>query len=62
LRECMLYGVGLKVAYSGTVLYHHATAGVPSMWLPFAYADLLFIVAFMAAWCATGSRASSSDG
>ena len=53
LRECMWYGVGLKVAYAGTVLYHHATTGVPSMWLPFAYIDLLFIVLFIAAWSKT---------
>ena len=55
LRECMLYGVGLKIAYSGTVFYHHASGGVPAMWLPFAYVDCLFVVAFMAAWRATKS-------
>lgn len=53
-RDWICYGIGLKLSYAGVVLYHQATAGVPSMWLPFAYADLLFLVGFVAAWRALG--------
>ena len=58
LRELMWYGIGLKVAYAGTVFYHHLTTGIPSMWLPFAYVDLVFLVAFIAAWKATKPSAT----
>ncbi len=49
-REFMLYGAGLKAAYAGTVLFYHQASGVPGMWLPFAYADLVFLVLFLIAW------------
>ncbi len=56
-RELMWYGVGLKAAYAGVVLYHQATGGVPSMWLPFAYIDVVFIVAFVWAWKSVEDKA-----
>lgn len=49
-RFVMLYGVGLKAAYSGLVFYYLVTAGVPGMWVPWAWADLLFLVLFLWAW------------
>lgn len=52
-RELMLYGCGLKIAYCGTVFWHQAIAGVPSMWVPWAWADLAFLVLFIIAWRVT---------
>lgn len=49
-RMLIPYGVGLKVAYCGTVFWHHLTEGVPAMWIPFAYADLIFLALFLIAW------------
>ena len=66
-RALIPYGVGLKLAYCGTVFYHQLTHGVPGMWIPWAWADLVFLVLFLAAWSATGKglqrieRSSSSQ-
>jgi hypothetical protein len=50
-RELILYGVALKVAYSGLTFWHHAFGGgVPFMWLPWAWADGAFLVLFLIAW------------
>ncbi len=49
-RELILYGVGLKLAYSGVVFYHYFTAGLPFMWIPFAILDILFLVIFLVCW------------
>ncbi len=54
-RELILYGVGLKVAYSGTAFWYQITQGIPFMWIPWAWADLVFLVLFLAAWKSTGS-------
>jgi hypothetical protein len=53
-REWMLYGIGLKLAYAGTVFTHQVGGGIPAMWLPFAWADVAFAALFAAAWAATG--------
>ena len=46
----ILYGIGLKASYSGVVFWYQLHGGLPSLWLPFAWADLLFLVLFAAAW------------
>jgi hypothetical protein len=52
-REWMPYGMGLKVAYSGTVFAYAVTEGIPFMWIPWAWADLAFLVLFFLSWRAT---------
>lgn len=49
-RELILYGVALKIAYSGVTFWHQAFGGVPFMWLPWAWADSVFLVLFLLAW------------
>lgn len=49
-RHLIPYGMGLKVAYCGTVFWHQLTHGIPRMWLPWAWADLVFLVLFAVAW------------
>jgi hypothetical protein len=53
LRELMLYGAALKASYSGVVFYHHILGSIPQIWVPFAYADLAFLVLFLLAWMQT---------
>jgi hypothetical protein len=54
-RELMLYGCGLKLAYCGTVFWYQIRFGIPGMWIPWAWADLAFLILFAAAWVRTAS-------
>jgi len=49
-RDLRPYGIGLKVAYCGVVFYHKLTTGIPDMWMPFAWLDLVFMILFFLAW------------
>ncbi len=49
-RELIWYGIGLKAAYSGCVFFYEASEGIPSMWIPWAWADLAFLILFLLAW------------
>lgn len=48
-RELIAYGMGLKVAYSGLVFWYQLTAGVPFMWIPWAWIDVVFLILFVVA-------------
>jgi hypothetical protein len=56
-RSMMPYGMALKAAYCGTVFYYQITWGVPFMWIPFAWADLAFLILFIFAYRGTATRA-----
>lgn len=49
-RHLIPYGIGLKVSYCIVVFYHWLTAGIPVMWIPFAWLDLAFLILFIQAW------------
>ncbi len=49
-REWILYGMGLKFSYFGVVFWHALHGGVPLLWIPWAWADLVFFLLFLAAW------------
>jgi hypothetical protein len=49
-RHLIPYGIGLKASYCGTAFYYQRTEGIPEMWIPWAWADLAFLVAFVIAW------------
>ena len=49
-REMILYGMGLKASYCAVVFWYQLHGGVPSLWLPFAWADVVFLVLFFLAW------------
>lgn len=55
-RGLMLYGVGLKAAYSGVAFWYQLTGGVPSMWIPWAWCDLIFLLLFLLAWSNVGRQ------
>ena len=59
-RELMPYGIGLKLAYTGVTFFHYFTGSMPSMWMPFAWADLVFLVLFVVAWKKTGAAATTA--
>lgn len=59
-RFIMLYGVALKTGYSGIVFYYMATVGVPAMWVPWAWVDLVFLVLFLVSWNFTGKLATEA--
>ncbi len=59
-RFIMLYGVALKAGYSGLVFYYMLTTGIPAMWVPWAWADLVFLVLFLLSWNYTGRLAGAA--
>lgn len=61
-RSWIWFGVALKGSYAGVVLTHQFTDGVPSMWLPFAFADLGFLVLFVVAWVTIGGLLPENHG
>jgi hypothetical protein len=56
-RNLIPYGMLLKVSYCGTICYHWFTAGVPAIWKPFVFFDLIFLVLFAWAYHSLGKRA-----
>ena len=60
-RELILYGVGLKAAYSGTAFWYQLGGGIPSMWIPWAWVDIGFMVLFLLAWNTLRARASAES-
>ena len=55
-RELILYGCGLKVAYCSLAFWYMFTTSIPSMWIPWAYSDLVFLVLFILSYRSIGSR------
>jgi hypothetical protein len=55
-RNLIPYGILLKLCYSGTVLYHWLNGGVPGMWKPWVFADLVFLALFLWAYAAIPRR------
>ena len=49
-RDMIPLGMGLKVAYAGTVFYYLFNGGLPQMWIPFAWADTAFLLLFVISW------------
>lgn len=56
-RKLIPYGMLLKVSYCGVVGYHWFTAGIPNMWKPFVFFDIVFLVLFSWAYLSLGKMA-----
>ena len=54
-RDLIPYGMGLKIAYCAITLAYWFSSGIPSMWKPFAIADLVMLVLFGWAYAALGA-------
>ena len=52
-RDIITLGVLMKLAFSGVVLSYAFRNAIPAMWVPFAWIDLAFMLAFIAALNAT---------
>lgn len=59
-RDLIPYGIALKVGYSGLVFYYMLTTGIPGMWVPWAWIDLVFLVLFVMAWRTTGASSQQA--
>lgn len=57
-RNLIPYGMGLKTAYCALVFYYWFTIQIPTMWKPFAVADLVFLVLFLLAYVQLGKKDS----
>ncbi len=55
-RELILYGCGLKISYCVITFWYEVTTGVSSMWIPFAWADLVFLLFFVLIWRSLGRQ------
>jgi hypothetical protein len=55
--ELIHYGMGLKAAYCGVVFWFDLIGSVPGLWIPFAWADLVFFVLFFFAWRSLARKA-----
>ena len=55
-RNLIPYGILLKVSYCGVVFAYWFSTGIPTMWKPFAIADLVFMALFGWAYLALPSR------
>jgi len=55
-REYILFGCGLKISYCSLALVYGITSGIPPMWIPWAWADLAFLVLFVVSWKALGTE------
>ena len=61
-RDIIKLGILLKLSYAGIVLAYSFRHEIPTMWVPFAYADLLFMIAFLAALRALAAGRASAAG
>lgn len=59
-RSLMPYGMALKASYAGLAFWYQLTIGVPSMWMPWAWIDLLFLIAFFLAWRSVAASPEAS--
>jgi hypothetical protein len=58
-RDLIAYGIALKASYSGLVFWYQFHGGVPKLWIPWAWADLVFLLLFFLAWRQVGPRTAS---
>ncbi|MFP5237279.1 MAG: hypothetical protein ACLGSD_15380 [Acidobacteriota bacterium] len=56
-RDVLLYGAGLKISYCAVVFWYEFRHAIPSIWIPFAWLDLAFLLLFLLAWRATAGAA-----
>lgn len=56
-RDVLLYGAGLKISYCAVVFWYQFRHAMPSIWIPFAWLDMAFLILFLVAWRATARSA-----
>jgi hypothetical protein len=58
-RELILYGCGLKISYCSTVFWYATMSEISFIWIPWAWADILFLVLFVLVWKKLGSESQT---
>jgi len=61
-REYIRYGCGLKVWYCVMAFGYEITEGIPSMWIPWAWFDLVFLLLFILTWRSLTKQAHMAEG
>jgi hypothetical protein len=61
-RSMIIYGILLKLSYSGLVLWYWSTSGISGLWKPFAVIDLVTAALFAWVYAALGSRSAPAAG
>ena len=59
-RDLIPFGIGLKFSYCLVVFFHWTTGVIPTMWVPFAWLDLIFLILFFQAWRKLGTVTRSA--
>ena len=54
-REMIVYGILMKLSYSGLVLWYWFNTGIPGLWKPFAVIDLVMAALFGWVYALLGS-------
>lgn len=55
--DVLLYGAALKLSYFSMVFWYEMRGGLPVLWIPLAWADVVFFVLFLAGWRAVSKTA-----
>jgi hypothetical protein len=59
-KRLIVYGILLKLSYCGLAFYYWFTAGIPTLWKPFAVIDLVTAALFGWAYVALGKPGPDS--
>lgn len=57
-RQLIIYGVLLKLSYSGLTFWYWLTTDVPSFWKPFAVIDFMMLVLFVWTYAALAPKSA----
>jgi hypothetical protein len=60
-RGMIIYGVLLKVAYCSVTTYHWITEGIPVIWKPFVWIDLVMGILFVIAYQTLGGLSKEAS-
>jgi hypothetical protein len=61
-RSMIIYGILLKLAYSGLVMWYWFSTDIPGIWKPFAVVDLVTAALFAWVYAALGSTPVAAAG
>jgi hypothetical protein len=60
-KDLMIYGILLKLSYSGITIGYWLAEGIPGLWKPFAVADLMMAALFVWSYKAIGASSHSES-
>ena len=60
-RDMIPYAAAFKASYCAPVFWYKLQNNIPAMWMPFAWADLVFLVLFLMVWRSAQAPAVATD-